>query len=79
MISTWKAEKLGKIAINLITIFFKGYLGLAKYHTVWATFSRHLVLDVLSLACAIRIISYYVSIKQPSLQYVFVNATSTEC
>ena len=28
-------EKLGKIAVNLITIFFRGHSSLAKYCTVW--------------------------------------------
>ena len=50
-------EKLGKIAVNLITIFFRGHPGLAEYRTVWATFSRYFLLDAFSLVCAIQIVS----------------------
>ena len=34
----------------------RGDPGLAKYHTVWATLSRHFLLDAFSLACAIWIV-----------------------
>ena len=34
----------------------RGHPSLAKYCTVWATFSRHFLLDAFSLACAIWIV-----------------------
>ena len=39
---------------------FRGHPDLAKYHTVWTTFSKYFLLDVFSLACAIRIVSTYI-------------------
>ena len=56
-------EKLGKIAVNLITISFRDNPSLAKYRTVWATLCcRYLLLDTFSLACKIQIVSAYISI-----------------
>ena len=38
----------------------RGHPGLAKYRTVWATFSRCFLLVAFSLACAIQIVGAYV-------------------
>ena len=32
----------------------RGHPGLAKYRTVWATFTRYFLLDAFPLACAIQ-------------------------
>ena len=45
-----------------------GHPGLAKYHTVWATFSRYFLLDSFSMACTIQIVSAYVSVMATSWQ-----------
>ena len=47
---------------------FRGNPGLAKYHTVWATFNIYFLLDAFTLTCAIRIVSAYVSITATSWQ-----------
>ena len=63
-----KEEKLGKIAVSLLTSSFRGHPGLAKYRTVWTTFSKYFLLDAFSLACAIQIVSAYVSVTAASWQ-----------
>ena len=54
IISTKKKELTKLLSISLPSSF-SGYLGVTKYHTVWATFSRYFLLDAFSLGCAIRI------------------------
>ena len=39
---------------------FWDHYGLAKYCTVWGTFSRHFLLNAFSLACAIWIVNVYI-------------------
>ena len=63
-------EKLDKIAIKLsisLPSSFRGHPGLAKYCTVWATFSRYFLLDAFSMACAIWLVSAYTSASRPLL------------
>ena len=55
-------EKLGKLLFISLPSPFRGHPGLAKYPTVWVTFSRYFLLDAFSLACAIQIISAYGSV-----------------
>ena len=38
----------------------RGHPGLAKYHTIWATFSRYFLLDSFSLAYVIWIVNAYI-------------------
>ena len=59
MISTKKKSWAKSLSI-LLPFSFRGHPGLAKYHTVWATFSKYFLLDPFSLACAIQIVSAYV-------------------
>ena len=60
MISTMKKSWAKLLSVSLPSSF-RDHPGLAKYHAVWATFSRFL-LDTFSLACAIWIASAYVSV-----------------
>ena len=55
MIST-KTKSWAKLLSFSLPSSFRGHPGLAKYHTVWATFSRYFLLDAFLLACAIQIV-----------------------
>ena len=53
---SWRSKNWVKLLSISLPSSHRGYPGTAKYHTVWATFSRHYVLDAFSLACTIRIV-----------------------
>ena len=53
-------ESWAKLLSISLSSSFRGHPGLAKYCTVWATFSRYFLLDAFSLACAIWTVNAYV-------------------
>ena len=65
---TTKKKNQEKFLLISLPSYFRGHSGLAKYRTVWATFSRYFQLHSFSLACAIRIVNAYVSITAASWQ-----------
>ena len=52
----YKEVNLAKFLSILLPSSHRGHPGLAKYRTVWATFSTYFLLDAFSLACAIWIV-----------------------
>ena len=55
ILSTKKKSWVKLLSISL-PFSFRCHPGLAKYRTVWATFSKYFLLDAFSLACAIWIV-----------------------
>ena len=55
-----RSKNWAKLLSMSLPSSFRGHPGLAKYHTVWATFSWYFLLDPFSLACAIRRLSAYI-------------------
>ena len=62
-----KKKSWAKLLLLSLLSSFRGHPGLAKYCTVWATFSRYFLLDAFSLACAIWLVSAYTSVSRPLL------------
>ena len=57
-----RSESCTKLLSISLLSFHRGHADLAKYHIIWATFSRCLLLDAFSLACsAIQLVSVYVT------------------
>ena len=57
MISTKNYKSWSQLLSISLPSSFMGHPGLAKYCTVWVTFSRYFLLDSFSLASAIWIVS----------------------